>query len=182
MKIHTWAFFRHWQERFFWASGSFLGFRYKCSGHFLRLCGHILLQSSNLYLIPQSVPHTLSGVSYCANSKCAGKSRPWRIQRWVKRSNLTTWVPSSRAVQISILCLCGGRVESTCFSVPKCFSNPSSKYFKWFHHVLFDSELYISKFSKKSAFKAETDPETTPLICLGAAHFAQKSCFSAKYR
>ena len=103
------------------------------------------------------------------------------IHKFVKPNFSTNDWPSSRAVQISHLRLCGGRGESTCFSVPKCFSNPFSKYFKWFHHVLFDSELYISKFSKKRVFKAETNPKITVLICLRTAHFAQKSCFSAKY-
>ena len=34
--------------------------------------------------------HMLSGVPYCANLKCAGRSRPWRLQRWVNRLNPTT--------------------------------------------------------------------------------------------
>ena len=40
----------------------------------------------------QNVHHTLSGVTHYANSKCAGKSRPWRIQRWVERRNPTPWI------------------------------------------------------------------------------------------
>ena len=62
------------------------------------------------------------------------------------------------------LSICGGRVESMCFNILKCFSNPFSKYFKLFHFVLFDSELYILMFSKKNVSKAKTWLERKPLI------------------
>lgn len=58
------------------------------TGHFLRLCEQILRFLLNF---SQNVPHALSDVSYYADTKCAGKSRPWRIQRWVKRPNPRTW-------------------------------------------------------------------------------------------
>ena len=33
--------------------------------------------------------HKLTGVSHGANSKCAGKFRPWRVKNFAKRANLT---------------------------------------------------------------------------------------------
>ena len=62
------------------------------------------LQSPDFFIqFSQNVPHALAVVSYCANSKCAGKSWPRRIQQKVKRQKSTTWdwschVWSSRGV------------------------------------------------------------------------------------
>ena len=39
----------------------------------------------------QNVSHMLSDVSNFANLKCAGESQHWRIERGVKRRNLTAW-------------------------------------------------------------------------------------------
>ena len=48
-------------------------------------CGHILLPFS------EKVNHKLSNVLYDADSKCAGKYWPWRIEWCVKRLIPTSW-------------------------------------------------------------------------------------------
>ena len=54
---------------------------------------HFAPKSTFLLNFSQNVPYMLSSVAYYAHNvvKCAGRSQPWRIQRWIKRRNPNSW-------------------------------------------------------------------------------------------